>query len=376
MKGRPAAYNLESRKPRLSTARRRPMNSVKYVGMDVHKDITVIVVLNEAGHVESRTQVRTKTENFRDFFRGLGGKVKVAFEEGTQSAWLYQLLKPLVAEVTVCDPRHNKLIGDGNKTDDDDAETLARLLRMREVKAVYKGDSAQQKLKELCRSYENLVEDTTRAQNRLKAIYRGRGLDSSGTEIYRPERRADYLARLSDEAARFRAESLLDQIESLRELRKQAKSRFLAQARKHPDYPILACLPGFGAVRVGELLAIAITPDRFRTQRQFWPYIGLAVVTKSSSDYREIEGRIVKSRKVSTRGLNWNHNPRLKQVFKGTAQSALRQAGIRAYYQRLVERRLRPSLARVSVAGKLAAVTLTLWRRKEKYDPKKIAAQN
>ncbi|MCG3162508.1 MAG: hypothetical protein JMDDDDMK_03767 [Acidobacteria bacterium] len=75
------------------------MIRVKYVGMDVHK--TVIVVPNESGHVESRTQVRTKAENFRDFFRGLGGQVKVAFEEGTQSAWLYQLLKPLLAEVTV-----------------------------------------------------------------------------------------------------------------------------------------------------------------------------------------------------------------------------------------------------------------------------------
>ena len=352
------------------------MNSVKYVGMDVHKDITVIVVLNAAGHVESRTQVKTKAENFRDFFRGLSGRVEVVFEEGVQSAWLYQLLKPLVAEVTVCDPRHNKLIGDGNKTDDDDAETLARLLRMRELKAVYKGDSEQQKLKELCRAYENLVEDTTRAQNRLKAIYRGRGLDCSGAEIYRLDRRADYLARLSDEAARFRAESLLDQIESLRELRKQAKSRFLEQARKHPDYPILASVPGFGAVRVGELLAIAITPDRFRTKRQFWPYIGLAVVTKSSSDYKEVEGRIIKSHKVSTRGLNWNHNPRLNQGFKGAAQSALHRGKIRAYYQRLVERGTRPALARVSVARKLAAITLTLWKRKEKYDPKKIAAQN
>jgi len=58
------------------------MNSVKYVGMDVHKDITVIVVLNAAGHVESRTQVKTKAENFRDFFRGLSGRVEVVFEEG------------------------------------------------------------------------------------------------------------------------------------------------------------------------------------------------------------------------------------------------------------------------------------------------------
>jgi hypothetical protein len=77
------------------------MNSVKYVGMDVHKGITVIVVLNAAGYVESRTQVKTKAENFRDFFRGLSGRVEVVFEEGAHSAWLYQLLKPLVTEVTV-----------------------------------------------------------------------------------------------------------------------------------------------------------------------------------------------------------------------------------------------------------------------------------
>ena len=210
------------------------MSNIKYVGMDVHKAITVIVVLNAAGHVESRTQVKTKAENICDFFRGLSGRVEVVFEEGTQSAWLYQLIKPLVAAVTVCDPRHNKLIGDGNKSDDDDAETLARLLRMREVKAVYKGDSEQQKLKEFCRAYENLVEDTTRAQNRLKAIYRGRGIDCSGTEIYRPDQRADYLAKLSDEAARFRAESLLDQIESLRELRKQAKSAIPGASAQAP----------------------------------------------------------------------------------------------------------------------------------------------
>jgi transposase len=349
------------------------MKTVKYVGMDVHKDITVIVVLNEAGQVESRSQVKTKAENFRDFFRGLSGKVKVTFEEGAQSAWLYQLLKPLVAEVMVCDPRHNKLI---NKSDDVDAETLARLLRMGELKFVYKGNSEQQQLKELCRAYENLVEDTTRAQNRLKAIYRGRGIDCSGTKIYRPDRRAEYLARLSDEAARFRAESLLDQIESLRGLRKEAKNRFLEQVRKHPDYSILASLPGFGPVRVGALLAIVITPDRFRTKRQFWPYIGLAVVTKSSSDYKEVDGRIVKLQKVSTRGLNWNHNPRLKQVFKGAAKSALQHAEIRAYHQRLVERGTRKSLASVSVARKLAAITLTLWQRKEKYDPKKIIAQS
>jgi len=97
------------------------MSNIKYVGMDVHKSITVIVVLDAIGQVESRSQVKTKAENLCDFFRGMSGKVEVVFEEGTHSAWLHKLLKPLVASVTVCDPRHNKLIEDGNKSDDEDA---------------------------------------------------------------------------------------------------------------------------------------------------------------------------------------------------------------------------------------------------------------
>src|SRR5499427_746762 len=365
MKGRPASSSLKLLNSRLPTARRRPMNSVKYVGMDVHKSITVIAVLNELGQFESRSQVKTKAENICDFFRGISGKVEVVFEEGTHSAWLYKLIKPLVASVTVCDPRHNKLIEDGNKSDDDDAETLAQLLRIGAVKAVYKGDDEQQQLKELCRAYENLVSDATRAKNRLQAIYRGRGLDP-GRAIYRADQRQECLATLDDEAMRFRAESLLDQLAALQELRKQAKRRFVLRVRQHPDYCILSRLPGFGPVRVGQLIATVGTPHRFRTKRQFWPYCGLAVVTRSSADYQIVEGKIIKSqKKVSTRGLNRNHNPRLKQVFKSAALTSLRQEECKAYYQRLVAHGTRPELAWVSVARKLASAGLTLWQRKE-----------
>ena len=350
------------------------MSNVKYVGMDVHKKITVIVVLNALGHMESHSKVKTTAENICDFFRGLSGKVEVVFEEGTHSAWLHKLIKPLVASVTVCDPRHNKLIEDGNKSDDDDAETLALLLRIGAVKAVYKGDDEQRQLKEFCRAYENLVSDATRVKNRLQAIYRGRGLDP-GRAIYRADQRQESLAKLDDEAMRFRAESLLDQLAALQELRKQARRRFVLQVRQHPDYRILSGLPEFGPVRVGQMIATVGTPHRFRTKRQFWPYCGLAVVTRTSADYQIVEGKIIKSqKKVSTRGLNRNHNPRLKQVFKSAALTSLRQEECKAYYQRLVAHGTRPELARVSVARKLASAALTLWQRKEEYDPKKFFA--
>ena len=352
------------------------MSNVKYVGMDVHKSITVIVVLNELGQFESRSQIRTKGENICDFFRGISGKVEVVFEEGTHSAWLYKLLKPLVASVTVCDPRHNKLIEDGNKSDDEDAAILAQLLRLGAVKAVYKGDDQQQQLKERCRAYDNLVEDSTRIQNRLKALYRGRGIDCAGHALYRADQRSAWLAKLPEEAARWRAASLLEQLETISQLRKQAKQRVVVQVRKHADYQILVKLPGFGPVRVAQLIAAVGTPHRFRTKRQFWPYCGYAVVTRSSSDYGIVEGKIVKQRKkVSTRGLNRNHNPQLKQVFKSAALTALRHEAVKAYYQRLIDNGTRPELARVSVARKLASIALTIWQRRVAFDTQKTFAQ-
>lgn len=353
------------------------MSNIKYVGMDVHKAITVIVVLNAAGQVESRSQVKTKAENICDFFRGLSGKVEAIFEEGTHSTWLYQLLKPLVASVTVCDPRHNKLIGSGNKSDDGDAEKLARLLRMGEVKTVYKGDQQQQELKEFCRAYENLVVDSTKLKNRLKAIYRGRGIDCPGQTIFRLDRRAEWLAKLTDGAARFRAQSLLEQLAAITQLRKQAKQRLIAKVREHADYQILVKLPGFGPVRTAQLIAAIGTPHRFRTKRQLWPYCGLAVVTKSSADYQVIAGQIVKQqKKISTRGLNRKHNPQLKQVFKGAALAALHDQEAKAYYHRLVDAGAKPEMARVSLARKLAAIALVIWQRREEFDRTKAFAQS
>ena len=221
------------------------------------------------------------------------------------------------------------------------------------------------------------VEDSSRVQNRLKAIYRGRGIDCSGHTLYRADQRSEWLAKLGDEAARFRAESLLEQLESLSQLRKQAKQRLVAQARAHADYRILVKLRGFGPVRVAQLIAAVGTPHRFRTKRQFWPYCGYAVVTRSSADYQIIEGKIVKQRKkVSTRGLNRNHNPQLKHVFKSAALTALRHESIKAYYQRLISKGTRPELARVSVARKLASIALTIWQRREEFDAKKAFAQD
>jgi hypothetical protein len=68
---------------------------LKYVGMDVHQSTTVIIVLNAQGKFEMQAIIKTETDAFREFFNKLAGTIKVIFEEGTQSAWLYQLIVSL-----------------------------------------------------------------------------------------------------------------------------------------------------------------------------------------------------------------------------------------------------------------------------------------
>src|SRR5260221_5866641 len=144
--------------------------------MDVHRASIRIVVLNGAGKVVMQSVIETGAERVRGYLKQLRGKVYVTFEEGTQANWLHEVVRPLVTEVVVCDPRHNKLMQSGNKSDRVDAQKLAELLRLGSLKAVYHGDNGMRALKELVRTYDCLVSDTTRVMNRLKAIYRGRAI--------------------------------------------------------------------------------------------------------------------------------------------------------------------------------------------------------
>ena len=96
------------------------MNQTKYIGMDVHMATTVIAVLNSEGRVVAEAIIETKSSAIVDFLKSQRGTVHVAFEEGTQASWLYDLIRRHVAEVVVCDPRQIA----GQKSDKTDAKRV------------------------------------------------------------------------------------------------------------------------------------------------------------------------------------------------------------------------------------------------------------
>lgn len=79
--------------------------TTKHVALDVHRATTVASVREESGRVIARTIPPTEAGLLVEFFRGMRGRVQVAFEEGTQAQWLHDLLEPPVQRVVACDRR-------------------------------------------------------------------------------------------------------------------------------------------------------------------------------------------------------------------------------------------------------------------------------
>ncbi len=347
----------------------------KFTGLDVHAATIVATVERQAGEPLLRSVLPTETGAVLEFFRGMRGPVHVAFEEGTQAQWLYDLLLPVVDEVVVCNRRGQRR--QGNHGDFVDSDRLADDLRKGNLKAVYHGSSGRETLKELVRLYGSLVQDAQRVMQRTKAVYRARAIPTPGTSVYGAKKREEWLGKLENRGARTRVEVLLTELDLLRELRPRAKAAMVAEARRDPAFKGLDAIPFLGPVRVAQLLAVLQTPWRFREKHNLWAYAGFAVVTHETAQFVIRDGKVLRRRRPPmTRGLNRNHNAVVKGVFKDMAKDAARRPGpFQDWYRQRLAQGMDPDLALVTLARKIASVVLRLWKTGEAFDPSKLTVQ-
>jgi transposase len=353
------------------------MNSTKYIGMDVHKESISIAVRNASGKIVMECVIETKASTILEFIHGLRGDLRVTFEEGTWAAWLYDVLKPHVTEVVVCNPRKNALLKDGSKSDRIDARKLSEQLYMNKLHTVYHGEHGLRTMKELARSYLTITKDLTRVMNRLKALYRSWGIPCAGNGVYAPRQRSEWLGKIAEAGVRRRAEHYYQQLDALRPLHQQVRRDLLVESKKHKAWKLLRMIPGIGPIRAALLIALMQTPHRFRTKRQLWTYSGLGLETHDSAQYRVVEGQLQRSKKpVTLRGLNKDHNHDLKDIFKGAAMRASTAAGpLHDFYQALLAKGRKPTMAQLTLARKIAAITLIVWKKEVRFDANHLKPQ-
>jgi hypothetical protein len=251
------------------------------------------------------------------------------------------------------------------------------LLRGNQLHPVYHGEHGVRTLKELARSYLTLTQDVSRVMTRIKSLYRSWAIPCSGTTVYAPRYRAEWLAKIPQPGVRLRAERFYQQLDLLQPVRQEARRDLLSESRKHPAVKLLRQIPAIGPIRAAMLVALLQTPHRFRTKRQLWAYSGFAVETHDSGEYRYVQGKLRRNReRITVRGLNHNHNHDLKNLFKGAAISASTRPGpLCDFYVALVEKGMRPTMARLTLARKIATITLTIWKKGVDFDAKELHRQ-
>lgn len=344
------------------------MSNDKYVAFDVHLATITFCVLDALGKIVWEGTFVSSAEAIRDFISGLRGRVHLTFEQGSLAAWLYDLVKPLVATVIVCNPRYNRVVLCGNKSDRIDARKLAEQLRSGKLRAVYQTQHSLRPLKQLVLGYEALITDSVRTMTRIKSLFQGRGIACHGQQLYSPSQHDFWLSKITESGLRTRLKLLFGQLDSLMPLREEAQKKLLAESRKYPAVKLLYRIPCIGPIRCAQIVAVVGTPHRFRTKRQYWPYCGLAVVTRSTSDYEIVDGRIRRKKKIiQTRGLNPDYSRILKRVYKSAALQATTDKILSPFYCSLLQKGLEPAMAQLTMARRLSSTSLTLWKKEEKF---------
>ena len=344
----------------------------RFIGLDTHSASCTFAVVGPSGKRLQSQVVETNGKALVEFVKTVPRKRRLCMEEGTQSQWLHEILSPHVDEIVVAGVGRSR----GNKSDCSDAFGLAEALRVGSIKTrVFKGGRELQKLRELARVYQMVTGDVTRAQSRLKSVYRSRGIQTPGARVYGTREREVWIARL-DPARAAAARTLYAQYDAGVGIKKACQQELLAEAGKHAMWRLLRTAPGFGPLRAAQLLPVVVTPHRFRTSRQFWSYCGFGVVMRSSSDWVKQQRGWVRAEVSRTRGLNRNYNSILKNIFKGAATTVinqLRESALAQDYRRQLDAGTKPNLAKLTLARRIAATVLAMWKHEEVYDPNRSA---
>ncbi|MGC2530927.1 MAG: hypothetical protein WA639_24545 [Candidatus Acidiferrum sp.] len=256
------------------------MNAAKYIELDFHRAPNSVTALDSTEKLVMKSILETKPDTALQFVRGLRGELACDFRGGPCLAWFHDPLKPRIAQVLVRDPRKNTLLNVGNENDRIDSPKAAQLQRSNLLRSVLHENTSMQSLNKLAHNNVNITKYLTSV---MTATYQSWAIPCV---IFAPASAA--------RAAGRERKALCHEVPATDSFDQSDSRSCFARA--------------------------PTTPHRFRTKRQLPAYSGLTLKTSVSAEYRSVEAKIKRSRKLlAIPGLNQNHNHDLKNIFKTAA---------------------------------------------------------
>ena len=335
---------------------------MNYIGMDTHISTLDFAVVNEAGRLTKAKSVATSVKGFMEFVKQVPAPRTIFMEEGTLAAWALETSIKFGEKLVITDPKENHWIGSSGQKDDPlDAFKLAQLARGGYVKEIHHPIGQRRRFRELMEAYYDTVTMTTRLKNKIKAKFRQNGIPCTGGTVYLQTYRAEWKAKLPEDATLLLIlNGLWQQLEQSEQNGKKILAAAKAQAKHYPEIKHFEAIPGIGFISAATISAILETPHRFANKRKVWKYAGLGLMKKSS-------GGKTYSEKLST-----DYNRLLKYTIKQAARAAIMAADNpwRYKYQDMTSLRgIAPNLATLTIARDMLATMWSMWKKGEKYDP-------
>jgi len=352
------------------------METVYYIGMDVHKDSVRIAVLKDC---ETKIEFERTVENDTSaIVRILDGYVKkgtviAAYEAGCLGYTLYRAAKAKGIDCRVLAP--NKVVRSGSdkiKTDKRDAILIARMLKHNEGESIHIPTEEDEATRDLLRCRSDLKEDMKRAKQRLQKFFLRLGYIYD-SDRYWTIRHREWMKKLvfANVAQTATFEQYYTYIESLEQRIGRIDATIIETAQSAPfkeRVDELRCFKG-----IDYIVALSVVCEigdfrRFRNAESFMAYLGL-VPSEYSSGGKRKQGRITKTGNSHLRKLlvesSWHYrhrnviSKRLAERRQGMDESLIlyadkAQARLHSKFQKLVDRGKSVQVSVTATARELA----------------------
>jgi len=334
-----------------------------FIGVDHHKQVSVMTVMDENGEELKRGRVPNLRKDVARFLEGFRPFTAV-LETGRSSYVMADLLRELGGEVKIANALQVKAIAHARiKTDKRDSRTLAHLLRAGLIPEIYQREAWNRRAQRVMRMRAYWVSKQTEVKNKIRALL-AQQREEVRLEVEKREdglfspKGLEFLGRLSLESRE--KEVLDDLVEGYQEIRGHIrKSDGLVRALygEIEEAARIDTVPGF-ATMLSVLMAVEIADiGRFPRAAELHSYAGVIPSTYSSGE-RSYHGHITKQ------GNAWLRWAALEAVYPAIKKDF----GLRALYSRLA-RRKGANVAKVAVARRLLTIIYRVLTEKRDYVP-------
>lgn len=276
-----------------------PETPMNFVGVDLHKKLIMICVMDEHRSVKARkTFACGEPRKIAESFAALR-PFRVVIEATSSYPWLVEILEPLAEKVVLANPSKLRVIAESTKkTDRLDAQVLAEFLARDMIPESYRPTPRQRQHRALVRHRQYLRGRASSVKCKIRHVLADYNADRR--DLFSAQCGRAYIKGVGLNAIdRFRVADLWREWESIERRLKRTAARIKAFAAAAPKKEaearaLLVTAPGIGPVTVEVILGELGDVGRFKCAKAVCSYAGLAPVVRQSGGKKAKDGRITK----------------------------------------------------------------------------------